>query len=53
MTNNTSQKILIYNLTITNTNRTQAYKKAIEQAKTNEQKEHIKKIAKYFNIKGI
>lgn len=48
--NNTTQKILIYNLTITNPNSKQAYKNAIQQAKTNDQKTQILKIAKFFKI---
>lgn len=49
MNNNQTQKMLIEALTETHQNPKQAYKKAIQQA-TTEQAEQIKKIANKFKI---
>ena len=49
MNNNQTQKLLIETLTETHQNAKTAYKKAIQQA-TTEQAEQIKKIANKFNI---
>lgn len=51
--NNTIQKLLIKNLTQTHNDAVKAYQKTLAESKTMEQKEQIKKIAKYFNIKGV